>query len=503
MERASGILLHVTSLPNVIGIGTFGQSAYDFVDFLVESGQSYWQILPLTTTSYGDSPYQSFSAFAGNTHLIDFNLLVNDGFLSKEDFKNVDFGDDPLKVDYGLIFEKRRPILEKAVTNFIENTPANFKNFIEINQFWLQPFAEYMAIKEKYGQNPWSKWPTAIRNREEGALSAHKAQLADVILYHQVTQYFFFNQWTHLKNYANRHNILIIGDLPIYVAEDSVEMWTTPQYFKVDDNNNPTVVAGTPPDYFSQEGQLWGNPIYDWEYLESTDFSWWITRIEESFKLYDIVRVDHFRGFESYWEVPAGAKNAINGRWVKGPGKKLFSVIKEVLGELAIIAEDLGVQSEALDVLIESTGFPGMKILQFAFDGNKDNAHLPHNYAKKSVAYVGTHDNETAEGWAKDFASTENLTLLSKYTHQKNKESVAAALNRTLAASPSDTVIYQMQDLLELDNDARMNVPSTIGTNWQWRYQSDVLTTVLAANLKDMTATYFRLNEKNQSQNGL
>lgn len=497
MERASGVLLHITSLPNNIGIGTFGRSAYKFVDFLVESGQSYWQILPLTTTSYGDSPYQSFSAFAGNTHLIDFDLLVEDGFLTKDDYQDIEFGSNPLEVDYGTIYENRRPVLEKAVATFLKKRPANYKDFIQKNNFWLQPFAHYQSIKEFYNEKPLSKWPEPIRMQEDESLKHHLEQLTDIIEYHKVTQYFFFSQWKQLKSYANRNNILILGDLPIYVAEDSVEMWITPQYFKVDENNKPLTVSGTPPDYFSKEGQLWGNPIYDWEYLEKTDYTWWVTRIRESFKLYDIVRIDHFRGFESYWEVPADSETAKDGRWQKGPGIKLFNAVKKELGNLPIIAEDLGVQTQALDELMEQTGFPGMKILQFAFDGEKENTHLPHHYPPNSVAYVGTHDNETAMGWAKDFASQENLTLASKYSHQKEDESIAAALNRTLAASPSKTVIYQMQDLLELDNKARMNVPSTIGDNWKWRFKADALTTDLVEKLKDMTQTYFRCNENN------
>ncbi|UUX33925.1 4-alpha-glucanotransferase [Fundicoccus culcitae] len=497
MTRSSGVLLHISSLPGDFGIGSFGKSAYQFVDFLVETGQSYWQILPLGTTSYGDSPYQSFSAFAGNTYFIDFELLTEEGLLKHSDYKDVDFGKKPHQVNYGQLFKTKRPVLELAVKNFLKrNQLGDYHHFVNENQTWLVPFAEYMAIKESFDNEPWYNWDEPIRMREESALSEYRAKLSDDIIYHQVTQYFFFSQWQLLKNYANNKHIQIIGDIPIYVSRDSVEMWSDPQLFKVDEDHNPTVVSGTPPDYFSEDGQYWGNPIYDWEYMRNNGYQWWIQRLKESFKLYDVVRIDHFRGFESYWEVPFGEKTAQNGRWKKGPGIELFNAIYKELGELNIIAEDLGFMTQEVIDMRDATGFPGMKILQFGFT-NEDSIDLPHNYLPNTIAYVGTHDNETAEGWIKDTAEPQIIKQANQYTHRKSKESISSALNRTLAASVSNTVIYTMQDLLGLDNSARMNTPSTIGQNWQWRLKGKKLDPKVAKELTKITRTYFRFNPAN------
>ena len=497
MERSSGVLLHISSLPNKFGIGSFGQSAYDFVDFLVKSGQTYWQILPLTTTSYGDSPYQSFSAFAGNTNFIDFDLLVKDGFLEEADFADVNFGSDPENIDYGLIFNTRRPILEKAVRNFLKSEAIfEFKFFVEKNEAWLEPFAEYMAIKEHFNLVSWEQWDEDIRYRDEAALEKYRLMLADEMNYHRITQFLFFKQWNELKTYANKNNIQIIGDMPIYVAGDSVEMWSTPQFFKVDSKKRPTVIAGTPPDNFSEDGQFWGNPIYDWEYMKRHNFDWWVTRMEESFKLYDVVRIDHFRGFESYWEVPADAKTSASGKWAKGPGIALFDTIKERLGNVKIIAEDLGFMTQEVIDMREGTGYPGMRILQFGFS-TVDSIDLPHRYVENSVTYVGTHDNETALGWFKDSASPEIQEQANRYLHQKEDETISHALNRGIAASPSYLAVYTMQDLLNLDNDARMNTPSTIGINWKWRMTDNAITDALSEELYELSEIYFRLNHKN------
>ncbi|MRI85538.1 4-alpha-glucanotransferase [Aerococcaceae bacterium WS4759] len=499
MERTSGVLLHISSLPNKFGIGSFGQSAYDFVDFLVQSGQTYWQILPLTTTSYGDSPYQSFSAFAGNTHFIDFDLLVKDGYLKDSDFAGVDFGQDPENIDYGLIFNVKRPILETAVKNFLNSEDIyEFKFFVEKNESWLEPFAEYMAIKEHFGLVSWDQWDEDIRYRDEDALEKYRMMLAKEMNFHRVTQFFFFKQWNELKSYANKQNIQIIGDMPIYVAGDSVEMWSTPQFFKVDSKKRPTVIAGTPPDNFSEDGQFWGNPIYDWEYMKRHNFDWWVTRMEESFKLYDVVRIDHFRGFESYWEVPADAKTSASGKWAKGPGIALFDTIQDRLGNVKIIAEDLGFMTQEVIDMREGTGYPGMRILQFGFS-TVDSVDLPHHYVENSVAYVGTHDNETALGWYKDSASPEVQAQVNRYLHRHDSETVSQALNRGIAASPSYLAVYTMQDLLNLDNSARMNTPSTIGINWKWRMLDNAITDELARDLYALTDTYFRLNVKNQT----
>lgn len=497
MERSSGVLMHISSLPNKFGIGTFGQSAFDFVDFLVRSGQKYWQILPLTTTSYGDSPYQSFSAFAGNTNFIDFALLEQDGLLKQEEFENVNFGDDLEKIDYGLIFKVKRPILELAVARFLDSDSIHEYNyFVSQNEHWLEPFVEYMAIKEHFGLISWDQWDEDIRYRDETALEKYRTFLASQMDYHRVTQFLFFKQWNNLKSYANTYNIDIIGDMPIYVAGDSVEMWTTPEFFKVDSQKRPTVIAGTPPDNFSEDGQFWGNPIYDWEYMKRRNFDWWVTRMEESFKMYDVVRIDHFRGFESYWEVPATAETSASGTWAQGPGIALFETIKEKLGDVRIIAEDLGFMTQEVIDMREGTGYPGMRILQFGFSG-VDSIDLPHRYVENSVSYVGTHDNETALGWYNDHATADYKDQIDRYLNRHGDESVTHALNRGIAASPSHMAIYTMQDLLNLDNSARMNTPSTIGINWQWRMKVDALTTDLTESLLELSKTYFRLNSPN------
>lgn len=497
MERSSGVLMHISSLPNKFGIGSFGESAYKFVDFLVASGQKYWQILPLTTTSYGDSPYQSFSAFAGNTNFIDFALLEKDGLLTPEDYNQVNFGNNDEAVDYGLIFKLRRPILEKAVARFLETESIHEYNyFVKLNQHWLEPFVEYMAIKEHFGLVSWNDWDDDIRYREEEALARYRTFLAGKMDFHRVTQFLFFKQWNALKTYANKHNIDIIGDMPIYVAGDSVEMWTTPEFFKVDAQKRPTVIAGTPPDKFSEDGQFWGNPIYDWEYMKRHNFDWWVTRMEESFKMYDVVRIDHFRGFESYWEVAADAETSASGQWAKGPGIALFDTIKEKLGNVQIIAEDLGFMTQEVIDMREASGYPGMRILQFGFSG-VDSIDLPHHYVQNSVSYVGTHDNETVLGWYKEHATTENKEQIDRYLNRQSDETVAHAFNRGIAASPSYLAIYTMQDLLNLDNTARMNTPSTIGINWQWRMKENALTEDLTSSLLELSKTYFRLNTPN------
>lgn len=496
MTRSSGVLMHISSLPNQFGIGSFGQSAYDFVDFLVRTKQTYWQILPLSPTSYGDSPYQSFSAVAGNTHFIDFDLLVKEGYLKDSDLKGVEFGQDPEKVDYGLIFTTRRPILEKAVNTFKKSpASAQYQQFIIENKHWLDDYAEFMAIKEHFNLVALSDWDEDIRLRKAPALEKYRANLKEAIEYHKITQFFFFKQWLQLKAYANDNHIQIIGDMPIYVAADSVEMWTNSDMFKVNEHKEPLVVAGTPPDNFSDDGQYWGNPIYDWDYMEETQYAWWVFRMQEAFKIYDVVRIDHFRGFESYWAVPYGSPSAADGAWEKGPDVKLFNQIKKELGDLNIIAEDLGFLTQEVIDMRDSTGYPGMKILQFGFDGS-DSMELPHNYIANTISYLGTHDNETVTGWY-DSVPDYIRHNVDKYTNRKGNETIADALNRTLSASVSNQVIFTVQDLLNLDNRARMNEPSTIGHNWQWRMLEGALTQVIEDKLIDFTTTYFRTNPNN------
>ena len=495
-KRQSGVLMHISSLPGKYGIGSFGQSAYDFVDFLVRTKQRYWQILPLGTTSYGDSPYQSFSAFAGNTYFIDFDILIEEGLLNEADVKGADFGDDPRKVDYAKIFDARRPIMEKAVARFLKAEDlSDYESFVEQNAAWLEVFAEYMAIKEHFDNLAWTEWPDeAIRRREAASLASYREKLADKLTYHRVTQYLFFKQWLRLKAYANEHHIEIVGDMPIYVAADSADVWAQPHFFKTDAVGKPTCVAGCPPDEFSETGQLWGNPIYDWEAMDKDGYAWWIERLRESFKIYDIVRIDHFRGFESYWEVPADSDTSATGKWVKGPDYKLFAAVKEALGDLNIIAEDLGFMTDEVIELRERTGFPGMKILQFAFNPDDESIDSPHLAPNNSVMYTGTHDNNTVLGWYKDEIDDATRQYMAQYTNRKEYETVPHAMLRTIFASVSFMAIATMQDLLELDSAARMNYPSTIGGNWTWRMTAEELNPIVEGELYSLTKTYRRMN---------
>ena len=495
-KRQSGVLMHISSLPGKYGIGSFGQSAYDFVDFLVRTKQRYWQILPLGTTSYGDSPYQSFSAFAGNTYFIDFDILIEEGLLNEADVKGADFGDDPRQVDYAKIFDARRPIMEKAVARFLKaDDLSDYESFVKQNAAWLEVFAEYMAIKEHFDNLAWTEWPDeAIRRREAASLASYREKLADKLTYHRVTQYLFFKQWLRLKAYANEHHIEIVGDMPIYVAADSADVWAQPHFFKTDAVGKPTCVAGCPPDEFSETGQLWGNPIYDWEAMDKDGYAWWIERLRESFKIYDIVRIDHFRGFESYWEVPAGSETSASGKWVKGPDYKLFAAVKEALGDLNIIAEDLGFMTDEVIELRERTGFPGMKILQFAFNPDDESIDSPHLAPNNSVMYTGTHDNNTVLGWYKDEIDDATRQYMAQYTNRKEYETVPHAMLRTIFASVSFMAIATMQDLLELDSAARMNYPSTIGGNWTWRMTAEELNPIVEGELYSLTKTYRRMN---------
>ena len=495
-ERQSGVLMHISSLPGKYGIGSFGKSAYDFVDFLVRSKQTYWQILPLGTTSYGDSPYQSFSAFAGNTHFLDLDLFVQEGLLNEEELTG-NWGEDSTTVDYALIYEKRRPILEKVVQRFLEKEDlTDYHRFVEEKTEWLEPFAEYMAIKESFDMKSWTNWTDEeIKRRHPEALANYREKLADKLEYHRVTQYLFDKQWKALKHYANERHIQIIGDMPIYVAEDSVEMWATPHYFKTDEVGNAACVAGCPPDSFSPLGQLWGNPIYNWRAMKLDGFTWWIKRLRASFELFDVVRIDHFRGFAAYWEIPAGATDATGGQWVKGPGYDLFEAVKNELGDLPIIAEDLGFMDDAVIELREATGFPGMKIVEFGFMGaSPSSTDLPHYYPVNSVSYTGTHDNDTVLGWYNS-ASEEERNFCNRYLNRTD-EPISYAMLRSLYGSVSKMTIATMQDLLQLDTTARMNIPSTLGGNWVWRMQEGDITPEVESFLLEITKLYDRSNEQ-------
>lgn len=499
LTRSSGVLMHITSLPNAFGIGSFGQSAYEFVDFLVETKQTYWQILPLTTTSYGDSPYQSFSAIAGNTHLIDFDLLTQMGLLKEADYASVNFGDDPTSVDYDRIFSARRPILETAVKNFLSNQSfqSDFKSFEKNNRLWLDDFAEFMAIKEHFGNQALQRWDDkkAVA-RDPKTLEKYRTLLADQIQYFKVTQYFFFKQWGELKDYANQRGIKIIGDMPIYVAADSVEVWTKPELFQLDKERNPLFVAGVPADQFSATGQLWGNPLYDWKEHKKQGYTWWIHRIEESFKIYDVLRIDHFKGFSDYWQVDGKADIAKYGTWQPGPGYDLFKVVKEQLGDLPIIAEDLGNIDEKARKLLTDCNYPGMKILQFGFeDVSGKSLDSPHYCIPHSIAYTGTHDNDVTNGWYNGLTAQQQQ-YINDYTHRHNDESICQAMIRQLFATVNNTAIATMQDILDSPASSRMNLPSTIGGNWKWRMQQSDLTQDKKDFLAKMTTLYQRANQE-------
>lgn len=491
IKRSSGILMHITSLPSPYGIGTLGKEAYDFVDFLYKSGQSYWQVLPIAPTGYGDSPYQSCSAFAGNPYFIDLPLLTEMGLLKKDYYENIDFGEDCTKVDYHKIFHKKMPILKKAFINSKGKYESNIKKFRENNKTWIEDYALYMGIKEKFNLKPFQEWDEKIKLRDEEVLEKYRKELENEIDYWIFLQYIFFKQWMDLKSYANNKGIKVIGDIPIYVAKDSADTWANSEVFVLDENKNPNVISGCPPDDFSATGQLWGNPIYRWDYLDNDGYDWWIERIRASRRIYDITRIDHFRGFESYWEVPVEEDTAINGKWVKGPGMKLFNKIKEELGEIEIIAEDLGfLTKEVVDFRIAS-GYPGMKVLQFAFDTREESEHLPHNYDKNCVVYTGTHDNATVYNWIQN-ANQKEVKFATKYLKLTKEEGYNWGFIRGALSSVANLSVIQMQDYLGLLNEARMNVPSTIGGNWQWRIKKDHLTDELAENIYNITKLYGR-----------
>jgi 4-alpha-glucanotransferase len=509
LTRASGILLHPTSFPGPHGIGDLGQPAFDFIDFLVEAGQTLWQILPLGPTGYGDSPYASFSSFAGNPLLISLEKLVEWGDLKPRDL--VDPPDFPIDtVDYGWVIAWQIPLLEQAAENFLSSASrarqAKFGRFCAENANWLDDFALFMAVKERYDQQAlaehvfgamWNNyWDADIALRKPDAVERWKKQQAPAIATHKVLQFFFFEQWRALRSYANENGIRIIGDIPIFVAPDSVDVWANRELFKLDKQGQPTVVAGVPPDYFSETGQLWGNPLYDWDALADQGFQWWQDRIRATLNMVDIVRIDHFRGFEAYWEVPAGQETAIKGRWVKAPGMRLFEAIERDLGDVPVLAEDLGVITPDVEALRDHFNLPGMRILQFAFDSkeagllNATNSFLPHNHSFNSVVYTGTHDNDTTRGWYRE-RTPEEKDLIRRYLSRPDHDLVWDFI-RMAMASVACFAIVPMQDVLSLDSDARMNTPSTLGGNWVWRYRPEVLNGWVAGRLRELVDLYGR-----------
>ena len=501
--RSSGILLHPTSLPGRFGIGDLGPEAYRYVDFLAGAGQRIWQVLPLGPTGYGDSPYQLFSAFAGNPLLISLDQLAEEGYLSRTELENVPaFPAD--QVDFGRVIQFKMPLLRLAYERFRSGTrPQEFGDFCSTHERWLNDYALFMALKDAHGgERIWSRWEPDIAARQPHALEHWKARLATQIEALQFMQYAFFRQWRDLQKYARERGIRIMGDLPIYVAHDSADVWASPELFQLDANGDTAVMSGVPPDYFSATGQLWGNPIYRWDRMAETGFRWWIERLRAALTLVDIVRVDHFRGLQAYWEVPAGETTAKNGRWVAGPGPALFEALEAALGRLPIVAENLGVITPEVEAMRTQFGFPGMAILQFAFGKDPQAPDFkPHNYPRDRVAYTGTHDNDTTVGWwtsagAGDSTRTEEdirkeRDLTRKYLATDGRE-IHWVFIRALMASVADTVLFPLQDVLGLGGEARMNTPAVPSGNWRWRYRAEMLTGEIGARLNELVILYDR-----------
>lgn len=489
-KRANGVLMHISSLPGSTGIGTMGKVAYDFVDFLKKSKQTYWQILPIGPTSYGDSPYQSFSTFAGNPYFIDLETLAGEGLILKSDYESINWGTNECSVDYSLLYEERNRLFKKVQENFQKNIPYDYADFCEKNSFWLEDYSLFMAVKDSHNGNSLDTWETDIRTRKPEALEEWYVKCKNRVDYYKMLQFLFFKQWYALKKYANDSGISIIGDIPIYVAADSADVWSNPEQFVLDQNYKPVEVAGCPPDGFSADGQLWGNPVYNWDFMKKEGYSWWKKRLEMSLKNYDVLRIDHFRGFDSYYCIPFGSVNAQKGQWRQGPGTDLFDVIKETYGELPIIAEDLGFLTDSVRQLLKDVGYPGMKVLQFAFDSRESSGYLPLSYTRNSVVYTGTHDNNTIKGWISE-CKKEDLEFALEYL-RTDLDRLPVELMLSAMESVSNTCILCMQDLIGLNGFARMNKPSTVGTNWKWRAARNQITEDIAEFLKSYTEIYKR-----------
>ncbi|SDO01854.1 4-alpha-glucanotransferase [Acetanaerobacterium elongatum] len=491
MKRGGGILMHLSSLPGGYGIGTMGSEAYHFADFLKQAGVRYWQMLPLGPTSYGDSPYSSFSAFAGNPYFIDLDLLAKDGLLKKTDYATLPWGEDPERVDYAVLYENRFKVLKIAYQNGYARDKKAVDAFARENAAWLTDYAEYMAIKKRFGDRSWKQWDDDIRMRTPKALEHYRTLLKDEITFWIYVQYLFFKQWRALKSYANNAGIQIIGDMPIYVADDSADAWANSGLFWYDETNTPVCVAGCPPDPFTAKGQLWGNPLYNWPVHQKTGYRWWIDRVKASLAFFDVVRIDHFRGFEAYYTIPYGSEDAIKGEWLKGPGIDLFRAIKKELGRVDIIAEDLGFITDGVRRLLRQTGYPGMKVLEFAFSPDEESDFLPHRHVKNCIVYTGTHDNDTVKGWY-DHCKRGERRYFNRYVNYTRSEGPVWGCIRAAWASVADCAVAQMQDFLELGSEARMNIPSTLGGNWQWRAKEGAFTEALAGRIRLLTDTYHR-----------
>jgi 4-alpha-glucanotransferase len=485
--RRSGVLLHISSLPSPYGMGSFGKSAYEFVDFLHQAEQTYWQILPLGPTSYGDSPYQTFSAFANNPYFIDLDLLIEEGLLTKEDIQSTYYSDR--YVEYKELYEERFIVLKKAFHRFNRND-YKFQQFTFDQRKWLFDYAFFMALKVYHQGASWESWQEDLRLRKPETMEHYKDLLQEDIIFYEFLQFKAFEQYHHLKHYANKKGIKLIGDMPIYVSYDSSDVWANPNYFYLDEKRMPIEVAGVPPDNFSADGQLWGNPLYDWDHLAKDDYAWWVDRVSASMQLFDMIRIDHFIGFQNYFAIPFGHKSAVLGTWKKGPGIELFHVIKRQLGEVNIIAEDLGVITDDVRKLLKSTGFPGMKLLQFAFDSREESDYIPHLYERNVIAYTGTHDNETTAQWFEKLPA-KDLEYCLSYINHTSGNPVDSLIKATLSCV-ADTAIIPMQDWLSLGVEARMNIPSTTGNNWKWRMVKEDLNENLLKKMKSFTLLYGR-----------
>ena len=494
MARSAGVLLSITSLPSPYGIGTIGKEARAFADYLKKAGQTVWQILPVGPTSYGDSPYQAFSTYAGNPYLIDLDMLCEEGLITKEQLDSFDWGSNPAQVDYEKIYNARFPALRIAFENFKKADQKAYLKFTRQNSKWLKNYALFMALKNKFNMTSWTEWPEDIKMREDSAVRRWERKLRNEIRFWKFVQFKFYEQWESFRAYVNGLGIKILGDMPIYVAMDSADTWANPELFQLYDDGDPIAVAGCPPDYFSATGQLWGNPLYDWDYLKETGYEWWFERIAAASRLYDITRIDHFRAFASYYSIPYPAENAIHGKWVEGPRIQFFRMMEEALGKIEIVAEDLGTLTPDVTELMEQTGYPGMKVLEFAFDSGEENDYLPHKYTNNCVVYTGTHDNDTVMGWV-ETAKQSDIDYARSYCKMPPDEPFNWGLIRTAYESKADMAIVPIQDILGLGKDARMNTPSTTGANWAWRVDANALTEELAYKLKTLSVRTGRMED--------
>lgn len=495
IRRSCGVLLPLFSLPSGHGIGTLGKAAYEFIDFLAAAGQSWWQILPVGPAGSGDSPYQSFSSFAGNAYFIDLDMFVEDGLLTESEVDAIEWGSNAETVDYDALRENRMPILRIAARRGLARADAEFEAFCRDNARWLYDFALYMALKEHFNGSAWYEWPEDIRLHRIDAVEKYSSKLHDDMRFYSYVQYLFYRQWNALRSYAKEKGIGIIGDMPIYVALDSADVWAEPEFFLLDEQNVPVEVAGVPPDYFSADGQLWGNPLYDWDAMRRDGYGWWIRRVDGASKLYDALRIDHFRAFESYWAVPRGAESAKQGQWRPGPGMDLVGRLTAWFNNVQFIAEDLGVLTPGVHKLLSDSGLPGMKVLEFAFDPASLSDYLPHRYIENCICYAGTHDNNTLRGWI-DEENPETLAFVREYLGIDGEADLADAVLRAGMRSKAELFIAQMQDWLGLAADARMNTPGTVGGNWAWRMTPGSATKALAGKMRRMAYIYGRSDKE-------